>query len=114
MVASNIRVTADALISAQVKYSNRDDESRKYDISATANIQNGKVASFDSGFVGKLTSENHEMESASIASFSSYGDRNLTLVVNDADGDETKVILDEIYAFMGEVNTTVTNNPVKA
>ena len=111
MATSSQNVTADQLISATVKYSNKDDASRAYDIAANVNIQNGQVSSFDNGEIRQANAENAG-DMNSIAGFNSYGDRTLNLNIYNADKAEAQVILDAVYAFMSDVRKEVSASPV--
>lgn len=120
MATSSKNVTAENLLSATVKYSNKDDESRVYDVSANVNINDGMVASFNNGMVRKLPivseSENPDVEmgTEAVADFSSYSEVSLNLNIFNADMEGAKFILETIYAFMSDVRATVSANPVTA
>lgn len=113
MATSSQNVTADQLISATVKYSNKDDASRAYDIAANVNIQNGQVSSFDNGEIRQASSENPDGMTY-IAGFSSYSERTLNLNINNADKTEAQTIIEAVYAFMADVRKEVNANPVTA
>lgn len=112
MATSSQPVTADQLISATVKYSNKDDANRVYDISANARIENGNVNNFESGEVRKIPASTDGM--GNIATFNAYGDKNLNLYINNADETEASSILSAIYVFMADVKANVSANPVQA
>lgn len=113
MAQASQNVTADQLISATVKYSNKDDANRVYDISANARIENGNVNNFESGEVKKLSASVMDgMENA--ATFNAYGEKNLNLYIQNANETEASAILSAIYAFMSDVKANVTANPVQA
>lgn len=114
MATTNQNVTADALISATVKYSNKDDSARLYDISSNVSIQNRQVNSFDGGEVRKPQSDVQFGDGMAIATFSSYGTKTLYLSINDADENEAKAIMEAVYTFMTDVKANVNTNPVTA
>lgn len=118
MATSNQSVTADHLISATVKYSNKDDASRVYDISANAHIENGRVGSFESGEVRMASAPSDEPDGMegmnTAATFNAYGEKNLNLYVSDADESEASAILAAIYAFMTDVRASVSDKPIQA
>lgn len=114
MATTNQNVTADALISAMVKYSNKDDSARVYDISANVSIQDKKVNSFDGGEVRKIQSDAQYNDGMAIATFSSYGPKTLYLSINDADENEAKAIMEAVYTFIADVKANVNTNPVTA
>ena len=114
MATSNKSVTADELVSATVKYSNKDDSSRVYDITANVNIQNGQVSSFDNGEIRSVVGEVGEGLASIVGTFSSYSERNLNLNINDANDVQGKNILEAVYAFMADVRSAVSANPVTA
>lgn len=108
----NKKVTAENLVSANVRYSNKDDVSRLYEISANVNIHSGSVNSFEGGEVKKIQTDGEAGEQ--MASFNSYGTRQLNLYINNADETEAPDILSAIYAFMADVRANVSANPVQA
>lgn len=115
MATTSQNVTADQLISATVKYSNKDDANRVYDISANARIENGIVNNFDNGEVRKHSESSESTDGmGNIATFNSYSEKNLNLHINNADETEAKAILEAVYAFMADVKANVSANPVQA
>ncbi len=114
MATTNQNVTADQLISATVKYSNKDDASRGYDISANVRIEYGNVVRFESGEVRKSSESPENMEGGNIASFDSNGQKQLNLYIHNADETESQAILTAIHAFMTDVKANVNSNPVTA
>lgn len=116
MATTNQPVTADQLISATVKYSNRDDANRVFDITANVRIENGIVNNFDSGEVKKHTESSDATDgmAPNVASFNFYGEKNLNLYINNATVTEAKEILSAIYAFVADVKANVNANPVTA
>lgn len=115
MATSTQSVAADKLVSATVKYTNKGDAARVYDISANVRIQNGKVTNFESGEVQKIQNENTSADMPmEHATFNSYGSNSLHLDINDGDETEAQNILTAIYAFMAEVKAHVNSNPVTA
>lgn len=115
MAVSNQNVTAENLISATVKYSNKDDANRVYDISANVRIDNGTVRSFESGDVRKMESDTDNADGMpNMANFSSYGTKALSLNYENVDEEDAKAILSAVYAFMTDVKKNVSINPVKA
>lgn len=115
MATSSQNVTAENLLSATVKYSNKDDANRVYDISSNARIENGIVSNFENGEVKKLSASSETADGmGNIASFNAFGEKSLNLYVNNATETEAKSILNAVYAFMSDVRTNVTANPVQA
>lgn len=113
MATSSTNVTAENLLSATVRYSNKDDASRVYYVTANVNITGGKVSSFDSGEVRRITSSPDSPENMPTipATFNGYGDRVLNVYVNDADLDESKLIFETICAFVADVRASVATTP---
>lgn len=108
-------VTVDALLSATVKYSNKDDASRAYDITANVRIESGEARNFESGEVRKVSDSPDNMEGmGNVATFNAYGDKNLNLYIHNAEEEESKAIVYAIYAFMADVRTNISINPVTA
>lgn len=116
MATSSQNVTAENLLSATVKYSNKDDVNRVYDISANVRIENGLVNNFDGGEVRTLSAseDNVNLMGNNVATFNSYGEKSLNLYINNADATEASSILSSIYAFMADVKANVNANPVTA
>lgn len=110
MATSSQNVTADKLISATVKYSNKDDSARVFDITANVRIENGNVSNFENGEVKNLVNDGM----GNVATFNAYGEKNLNLYIQNADETEAQSILTAIYAFMADVKANVTANPVTA
>lgn len=113
MATTSQTVTAENLLSATVRYSNKDDASRVYNITANVNIQNAQVSSFDSGEVRKIDSNDND-GMGYVATFSSYSPRSLNINIADADESEGKSIMSAIYAFMMDVKSTVNTTPIIA
>lgn len=105
------KVTAGKILSAVIQYSNKDDESRAYDITADVKIQNKKVSAFDNGEVRIITDSPIVEGTNSIATFGSYNTKSLSLFILDAAQTEAEVITTAIYNFMADVRESVTDNP---
>lgn len=115
MATANQSVTADKLLSATVRYSNKDVSTRVYDISANARIENGQVINFDSGEVKKLSAPSENMDGmGNVATFNSYSPKSLNLYINNVEESEATSILSAVYAFMEDVRTNVNANPLNA
>lgn len=113
--ATNQPVTAENLLSATVKYSNKDDSARVYDISANVKIRNGEAVNFENGEVKRLPASADSMDSADIvATFHSYSKKSLNYDVNNASEEESKLILESVYTFMADVKANVNANPINA
>lgn len=114
MTTENQQVTAESVLSATVRYSNRDDASRSYDITANVNIQNGTVSSFERGEVRKLPEAGAPGPQVmnNVATFSSYNPKSLGLNANDAEPEEAMAVMTSVYAFMAAVRSTVSVTPL--
>ena len=107
MATTNQHVTAEGTLSATVRYSNRDDASRKYDITANVNLQHNQVNPIENGEVRKLQSGESGQMGEVLATFSSYSGRSLNLGIQDADEEGSKQILATVTAFIGEVKSKI-------
>lgn len=112
MATTDRKVSAGDIISATVKYTNKDDAARGFDISANVGIGNGTVNSFDSGEVRPVrdTSLPGTEESVS-AQFRSYSPESLSVDFN-ATPETAQDILAAIYAFMSDVKSSAETTDV--
>lgn len=99
-----MKVEFTKLNSANVSADNSVDESKKYDITASVNIQGKNVSSVDAGRVIKNGVE--------IASFSKWGQAQLNINFNVADVMEMCSIITEVDAFYSDVVLKVENEPI--
>lgn len=51
MATKDTKVTAGDVVSATIKFTNKDDVDRKFDISAEVNIQDKNIVSYNNGYV---------------------------------------------------------------
>lgn len=113
MATANQKVSADELISATVKYTNRDDATRQYDLEAEVYIQSSNVQSFNGGSVRKYDNEN-DISAMNVADFNSPSETELTVNFHGVDDTARKNILKAVLDFMADVKASVTVNPVTA
>lgn len=105
MATPTTKVTAGEVVSATVKYTNKDDEARKFDITADVNIADKKVTNFNNGELRKR--DNVDFTNAN---FSSSGDYTyLNYNCNQLTAEESKEAFTAIYEFMEDVNKNVTS-----
>ena len=93
------------LNSANVSVDNLVDESRKYDISARANLNDGNLQSVDSGVVIK--------EGVQVATFSMWSNNLTPSFHNVTDVMEMCAILTAITTFIGDTKSEIENNPIE-
>lgn len=108
IMAENKSVTAGQVMSATVKYSNRDDESRAYDIEADVNISSGRVNSIVSGSVRRFTEDGAMQQN--IADFQRYDMLNLNANFYGISDEEKMEILSAVLGFMSEVVAAVSES----
>lgn len=114
MATSNQSVTADQLISATVRYSNKDDANRVYDITANVRIENGTVQTFDGGEVKKRSASPESADNAEVvSSFSSYGQKQLNIYFNSLKETVATDVLSAVYVFMEDVEANVNVKPIE-
>lgn len=90
------KVKIKALNSANLRMDNSVDTDREYEISANANIDStNTVVSIENGSVMK--------EGMEIASFSSYGEDNLSINYNNVKQEEHCTIINAVNSFIGNV-----------
>lgn len=89
---------------ANVEVSNSDETSRKYAITAEAQVANGNVENFNNGKVMK-----GEMY---VATFHRRSAQNLNVTFNNVEAEEQCAILAEINAFVASVETLVVAQPI--
>ena len=92
------------LNSANVSVDNLVDESRKYDISARANLDDGNLQSVDSGVVMK--------EGAQVATFSMWSNNLTPSFQGVTDVMEMCAILTAITTFIADTKTEIETNPI--
>lgn len=100
-----MKVEFTKLNSANVSVDNLVDETRKYDISARANLNEGELASVDSGVVMN--------EGVQVATFSMWSNNLTPSFHGVTDVMEMCTILTEITAFIADVKAEVKTNPIK-
>lgn len=93
------------LNSANVSVDNLVDESRKYDIQAKANLNDGNLQSVDSGVVTK--------EGVQVATFSMWSNNLTPSFQNVADVMEMCAILTAITTFIADTKTEIETNPIE-
>lgn len=89
---------------ANVEVSNSDETSRKYAITADAQVANGNVENFNNGKVMK-----GEM---CVATLHRWSAQNLNVTFNNVEAEEQCAILAEINAFLRDVEALVSANPI--
>lgn len=94
------KVQSVALNSANVRYDNAIDIEKIFDLETNVNIHGNEAVSFDGGIVKK--------DSTMIASFSMYGNSNLSINFQNAtDPTEMCSILNEVNAFIENIKADV-------
>lgn len=93
------------LNSANVSVDNLVDESRKYDIHAKANLNDGNLQSVDSGVVMK--------EGVQVATFSMWSNNLTPSFQGVTDVMEMCEILTAITTFIGDTKSEIENNPIE-
>ena len=93
------------LNSANVSVDNLVDESRKYDIQAKANLNDGNLQSVESGVVTK--------EGAQVATFSMWSNNLNPSFHNVTDVMEMCAILTAITTFIADTKTEIETNPIE-
>lgn len=115
MATTEKKVSAGDIISATVKYTNKDDAGRSFDISANVGISKGTVNSFDSGEVCPVKNPSLPgVEEPISAQFRSYSPESLSVDFNTS-LETAPDILAAICAFISDVKssaeaTAVTHN----
>lgn len=99
-----MKVEFTKLNSANVSAENSSDIEKKYDITASVNIQGMDVSSVDAGRVIKNGIE--------VASFSKWGQATLNINFSVADVTEMCSILTEVNSFYNNVVEKVENEPI--
>lgn len=95
----------DGLISATVKYSNKDDASRVYDISADISITSGKMTGCNNGMVTK------KGETMGSGNFATGGESDyISYNTNGWGKEDTIGALEAIYEFIGGVKENISKN----
>lgn len=110
MATTDSKVTVGEIVSATVKYSNKDDASRVYDISADVRIENGTAQSFDNGMVQPL-GQNSDGMGVSDATFNSWSENNASITFNNSDSEKAVAITAAVYAFMADVKASIVSKP---
>lgn len=98
---NNLKVTAGDYVSATRKYSNREDDSRKFDINANVNIAYGKVTNFTNGSLVK-----REDPTNGSATFSK-GESWISFNVNNMTEEEAREAFNAVADFFEAVNSSV-------
>lgn len=113
MATTDRKVSAGDIISATVRYTNKDDAGRSFDISANVGVSNGTVNSFDSGEVRPVrdTSLPGTEESVS-AQFRSYSPESLGVDFHAAP-ETAQDILVAIYEFISDVRSSAETTGVE-
>ena len=102
-------VTAGDFVAATRKYSNKDEEGRKFDISADVNISNGKVTSFSNGMLVK-----REDPSYGTGNFSrGDGDTWMSFNLSNFNISESKEAFNAVLDFVEAVNEDVKSQSVE-
>ena len=98
---TDTKVTPGEIVSSTRKYSNKDDSSRRFDISADVNIQNGSVTNFNNG---QLTADNSKS-----ANFSK-GEGWFAFNSSQLEGSDLKEAFEATLDFIQNVNDNVNSN----
>lgn len=97
------KVTAGQVVSATVKYTNLDDESRKFNISADVNIQDKKVTNFNSGTVVKKDTTDYGNANFNAGQGLTY----FGFSSNNLNAEELKEAIGATLAFIADVEKNV-------
>lgn len=103
MATKNTKVTAGEIVSSTRKYSNAEDENRKFNISVDVIIKDGKATNFNSGTFSRTDTDsygNGNFNCGSNLSFFSFNTNGLSL-------EETKEAFNAVYSFIEGVNADV-------
>lgn len=103
MATTKSTVTAGDVISATRKYSNKDNEDRKYNITADVSIANGKVNQFSNG-----TLASKDEPSNGSANFSK-GEAWISFNANNLSDTEVKEAFESIMDFASAVEESVSS-----
>lgn len=98
-----MKVGYEALNSANVRVSNKEDGGRAYDIAANASVRGDRLDGIDSGSVTK--------DGAQKASFTRYGVDNLNVNFY-CPAEEQGDVLSEVNAFVGSVAALAADSPL--
>lgn len=100
-------IVAESVISATVRFSNKEDNDRKYDINVEAIIVNGKIINFQNGIVcRKPDIENSEADTLiqHVAEFHEYGESNFGVNFYELTSSDSRwTVMSEIELFIKAV-----------
>lgn len=99
-MAENRTVTAGDIVSATVKYSNKDSEGRDFDLSADVNISGKRVQSISGG--SARTSDGLQ-----VADFNRYDDEGLNINFYNCPDEQKPAVLAAVLGFMANVVASV-------
>lgn len=103
------KVTAGAIVSATVKYTNFDDASRTFNISAEVNIQDKKVTNFNSGSISKKDSTDYNNANFSAGKGLNYFSFNS----NNLSAEDVKEAIIATLGFIADVEENVDSAKVE-
>ena len=104
MAVKTDNVTAGKVLSATVQYDNSNDAQRAYDIKGEAYISNNAVQNVNNGYV---YAKDSDVNASYMASFSSYGDSNLSINFNTGDKAIVIAITESVVGFIEDVKKNV-------
>ncbi len=87
--------------SYQLRVNNSEDETRKYDIACSLNVNNNEVTNIDSGNVTK--------DGVSVADFNRWDENNLNVTYRNISAEEMCEVNNAINAFIADATTAAAN-----
>lgn len=96
-------IKLESIIAATVKFSNRSEEGRAYDISAEIETRDGKATNVSRGSVKKLECEEE------IATFNGWNESHLTVNMNNVADEEQDAVFAAVRAFVKQLREKAGN-----
>lgn len=103
MATRETKVTAGEVVSETVRYTNKDDDSRIFDITADVYIQDKKVTNFNQGSLTKTDSQNYGSANFNAGSNLNYFNFNS----NGFNEDEVKQAVNDVLVFISKVEENI-------
>lgn len=105
MATANKTVTAGDVVAATVKYSNKDNASRQFDITADVDVRDKRVQNIQNGQVAAKGSDT--MQGGASATFSTWSENAVNYNVNQADRETQAAMFAEVQDFIAGVRASV-------
>lgn len=103
MAVMTDNVTAGRVLSATVQYDNSDNTQRSYDIKGEVYVSNQTFQNINNGYVTAIDDE----EQTPLASFSSYGDSNLSITFYTTENEAVVAIINAVLGFLADVKADI-------